>query len=247
MNRASKLLLAFVVAAATAAAQDEAKAPPAPAGSDQAVTPAAGSPAGDASATVLARAPAPPPLPPPGDPGDTGRSVSSRIAADLNSGMPKYDPPTPTPAVTAEPQDLRDIDKPKNEIPRLPKYVVRESRPLVFRNRDLYTAEGLVNLSFKNHPGLGFGNILGLNSGIAYDMYLDDERLSDMNDLTDTARAIARGGDAAESKYILQESQETFMRPIEQTWGGPGGNGGFSGGGWGGPDGNGGNSGGGGR
>jgi hypothetical protein len=133
--------------------------------------------------------------------------------------------------VTDESVDLRDVDKPKNQIPRLPKYVVRESRPLVFRNRDLYTTEGLVNLSFKNHPGLGFGNLFGLNSKIAYDMYMDEQRQANIDDLTDTAQAMARGGDKAESQYILPASQEAFMRPIEETWGGPGGNGGFSGGG----------------
>ena len=42
---------------------------------------------------------------------------------------------------------------------------------------------------------------------------------------------MARGGDSSESAYILKESQETFMRPIEETWSGPGGSGGFSGGG----------------
>jgi hypothetical protein len=161
----------------------------------------------------------------------SGRAVSSKIAADLASGMPKYAPPTPTPATTAEPQDLRDIDKPRNEIRRLPAYVVRETRPAVFRDRDLYTTKGLVNLSFKTHPGLIVGNFLGLNSKVAYEMYLDDQRLANIEDLAETAHAMALGGDKAESDYILKESQATYMRPIEETWNGPGGGGGFSGGG----------------
>jgi len=229
MNRASKILLAMLAAAAPAAAQNA--APPPPPAVEPEPTPAAGSAAGDASSVVLAaKAPTLAPMRPAAE-DDNGRAVSSRIAADLNLGMPKYAPPTPTPAAKTEPQDMRDIDKPKNEIHRLPQYVVRESRPLVFRNRDLYTTEGLANLSFTNHPGLRLGNIFGLNSGIAYQMYLDEQRLANMDDLTDTARAMARGGDKAESQYILQASQETFMRPIEETWNGPGGNGGFSGGG----------------
>ncbi|HXQ80326.1 MAG TPA: hypothetical protein VN775_03375 [Opitutaceae bacterium] len=231
MNRALKILLAIMAAAAPAAAQDSAPPTPTPADPGQATTPASGAAAGDASSVVLAQKP--PALAPmrAGNGDDGGRAVSSKIAADLASEMPKYAPPTPTPAVTAEPQDMRDIDKPRNEIKRLPQYVVRESRPLVFRNRDLFTTEGLVNLSFKSHPGLLFGNFLGLNSGIAYQMYLDEQRQTNMDDLTDTARAMARGGDSAESAYILKESQETYMRPIEETWTGPGGNGGFSGGG----------------
>jgi hypothetical protein len=235
MNRASKILLAMMAAAAPAAAQDAAPPPPAAVAPGLETTPAAGAAAGDASSIVLAeKAPALVPMRA-ADENDTGRAISSKVAADLASGMPKYAPPTPTPATTAEPQDMRDIDKPRNEIRRLPQYVVRESRPPVFRNRDLYTTEGLVNLSFKSHPGLRIGNflsdILGNNSEIAYQMYLDDQRLANIDDLADTARAMARGGDKAESEYILKESQETYMRPIEETWTGPGANGGFSGGG----------------
>lgn len=226
LNRASKMLLAVMAAAAPAAAQNP-PAPP-PATVDQAPAAAPGS---AENAVLAAKAPTPVPAQA-AEPDDSGRPVSSRIAADINSGMPRYSPPTPTPVAPPDAATaLRDIDKPKNEIPRLPKYVVRETRPLVFRNRDLYTADGLVNLSFKNHPGLGFGNLLGLNSKIAYEMYLDEERQASIDDLSDTARAMAAGGDSAESKYILKESQETYLRPIEETWGGPGGNGGFSGGG----------------
>jgi hypothetical protein len=231
MNRASKILLAMLAAAAHAAAQNAVPPPPAQINPQPATTPAAGVSTTDASSVVLAARPqALVPMRPAAE-DDSGRSVSSRIAADLNSGMPKYAPPTPTPAAAAEPQDMRDIDKPKNEIRRLPQYVVRESRPLVFRNRDLYTTDELINLSFKSHPGLRLGNIFGMNSAIAYQMYLDEQRQANMDDLTDTARAMARGGDAGESQYILKASQETFMRPIEETWNGPGGNGGFSGGG----------------
>jgi hypothetical protein len=225
VNRASTILLAIMAAASTAAAQQAGPAPPPP-GDSEAASAAA---TVDASSVVLA--PKAPTLAPMQADDGSGRAVSSKIAADLASGMPKYAPPTPTPAVTAEPQDLRDIDKPKNEIRRLPAYVVRETRPAVFRDRDLYTTRGLVNLSFKTHPGLIVGNFLGLNSKVAYAMYLDDQRLANIEDLSETARAMAVGGDKAESDYILKESQATYMRPIEETWNGPGGGGGFSGGG----------------
>jgi hypothetical protein len=230
MNRASQILLAIMAAAAPAAAQNAAPAPPSAAAPAPTAPPATG-PTSDASSIVLAPKAPDSTLTQAADPNDTGRPVSSRLTADITAGMPKYSPPTPPPAVTADSPDMRDVDKPKNQIPRLPKYVVRESRPLVFRNRDLYTTEGLVNLSFKNHPGLGFGNILGLNSGIAYEMYLDDQRQASIDDLTDTAHAMLRGGDKAEGQYILQASQEAYLRPVDEVWGGPGGNGGFSGGG----------------
>ena len=152
---------------------------------------------------------------PPVDSDGVTRSVSPGVAAALASGMPRYNPPKPTPTPTGPAADLRDVDKPKNEIKRLPKYVVHESLPPVFRDRDLYTAGGLASLSFKSHPGLMFGNFLGLNSAVAAQMQQDDERLQNMSDLADTAHAMSLGGDSAEGRYILQQSQNTYMRGLD--------------------------------
>jgi hypothetical protein len=211
MNRALLFFLAVATCAGVSRAQESVPAPPAAATPPAAASPAAPAPANDASTLIMA--------PPPRDGGPAGRldsdgetrAVSPAVAAALAEGMPKYSPPTPTPTPAPE-QDLRDLDKPKNEIKRLPKYEVIEKRPPIFRPRDLYTHAGLVNLSFDNHPGLRFGNILGLNSDAAYQMYLDEQRLADIADLTDEARAMSRGGDKAESSYILQATQDTFMR-----------------------------------
>jgi hypothetical protein len=146
------------------------------------------------------------------------------VAEALSLGMPKYNPPTPTPVAANEPQDMRDVDKPKNDIKRLPSYIVHDSRPPVFRDRDLYTKDGLVSLSYKLHPGLGLGNIAGLNDAPAYEIFLEDERLANIAELNDTARAIANGGDLAEGKYILEETQDTYMRSDQGfNWSGPGG------------------------
>ncbi|HEY5079041.1 MAG TPA: hypothetical protein VII43_04315 [Opitutaceae bacterium] len=217
-NRAPKLLLAFLAAASLAAAQDAAPAPAPDA-----------PPTRDAPAIVLAAKPgdsAPVPVPD-RDPG--ARSVSPGVAQALADGMPRYHPPTPVPTQTAEQVQAQiEADKPKNAIPRLPAYIVRESRPPVFRNRELLTDAGIVGLTFRRHPGLAIGNIFGLNEGVAKQMFYDDERLDSMEDLADTAHAMAQGGDRAEAQYILQESKNTFMRIPDTTWGGPGGGGGFS-------------------
>jgi hypothetical protein len=211
LNRASKILLALIAAAATAAAQQTAPAP-AP---DPAASPAPAT-APDASGILLApKSRDAMPLPPVDSDGET-RTVSPKVAAALSLGMPRYRPPTPTPVPTEEPEDMKDIDKPKNEIHRLPKYVVSEARPPIFRERDLYTQMGLIELYFKRHPGLIIGNILGLNSSPkpgspAYQMMVDDERRTNMDDLTDTAHAISQG-DAAGASYILQQSDATYMR-----------------------------------
>ncbi len=218
-NRASIFLLVFTAFAAGSEAQDSTPSGPAPV--PDATSPAAGSEGRDASPFVLAARPAPVPRTPVDSDGTT-RSVSPTVAAALASGMPRYNPPTPTPVVNA-PADLRDVDKPRNEIPRLPSFVVRDTRPVVFTQRQLSTKEGLVSLSYKLHPGLGFGNILGLNDAPAYAMYLEQQRQEEIADLTDTARAVGRGGDKGESQYILQETQDTYMRTPDWSWSGPGG------------------------
>jgi hypothetical protein len=202
-SRTPIFILALMGAALPAAAQEAAAPSPAPA-------------TRDAAAVVLEPAKAAPAPAPAADPDGVARAVSPGIAR----------------AQPAEAPDARDLDKPKNEIPRLPAYVVRASRPPIFRPRDLNTQSGLVDLSFRRHPGLVIGNIFGLNEGAAQAMFLDDERLSNISDLADTAHAMDAGGDKGEAKYILQETQDTYMRtPDTTTWGGPGGGGGFSGGG----------------
>jgi hypothetical protein len=204
-NRAQKILLALMVAASSAAAQQTTPTP------SPAAPAEAAAPTSDASGIVLAPRPKDfIPAPPVDSDGET-RTVSPRVAAALSAGLPKFSPPTPTPAVEAEPKDMRDIDKPRNEIHRLPKFVVQEARPPIFRDRDLYTQTGLIDLYFKSHPGLILGNILGLNSAAAFDMYMDDERKANMADLADTAHAISQG-DREGAAYILQQSQNTYMR-----------------------------------
>jgi hypothetical protein len=229
LNRPSKIFLALMAAAAAAAAQETTPTPTQAAPSGPQASPASGAETSDASGIVLsARPKAYVPAPPVDSDGET-RTVSPGIAAALSAGMPKFSPPTPTPTPVAETQD---IDKPKNEIHRLPQYVVREARPPIFRDRDLYTQKGIIDLYFKNHPGLVIGNILGLNSAAARDMYLDDQREENMDDLKDTAHAMAQGGDAAEGSYILQQSQSTYMRAGGTwDWSGTGPVGGILGGG----------------
>ncbi len=230
-NRASKILLALMVAAGGVSAQSTAPAPSSASSPGPATSPAAGAATSDASSIVLAQRPREFATAQPVDSDGVTRSVSPGVAAALAEGFPKYSPPTPTPTPVAEPQDLRDIDKPKNEIKRLPKYIVRESRPPIFREKDLNTTAGQINLSFKSHPGLIFGNILGLNSGVAYDMYLDDQRLENIAELTDIAHAMSRGDPAAGS-YILQQTQSTYMRTDDSInyFGGPISGGGTMGG-----------------
>jgi hypothetical protein len=149
----------------------------------------------DASSIVLAPKPA---ETAPAPARDAPRTVSPGIAADMNAQMPGYSPGQPRAAA----------DKPLNEIPRIPaevmaRYVVHEKRVPAFRERDLYTKAGLVELSLKEHPGLRVGNLFNLNAPAAYGMYLDEQERSERADMEDTAYAMAVGGDVAEAKDIL--------------------------------------------
>ncbi|HEY1848208.1 MAG TPA: hypothetical protein VGG37_03325 [Opitutaceae bacterium] len=199
-RRVPIFLIAAVLAPALLAA-DEPAAEPTP------------TPGPDAAKVILAPRKDSTPAPAADSDGVT-RTVSPGIAAALAAGMPRYSPPTPTPTPPPE----TDADKPKNGIIRLPAYLVREKKPPIFRPRDLYTPTGLIDLTFRAHPGLIFGNLLGLNSGSAYQIYLEEQRQANMSDLKDTAHAMAQGGDFAEGSFILRQSDSTYMRGGTGSW-----------------------------
>src|SRR5580692_2622843 len=115
MKRALKSLLAVMVTASIAAAQN--------------ASPQAGaSPAVPTDNAAPAQAVAPVPTPAP-TADYAYRSVSPGVAEALSMDRPKFNPPTPTPVAVNEPEDMRTVDKPKNDIPRLPSYIVRDTRP----------------------------------------------------------------------------------------------------------------------
>jgi hypothetical protein len=141
------------------------------------------------------------------------RVVSDGLAASLAQTMPKYNPPPkPKPEEEGdEPVDLRDVDKPRNKIIRLPKYVVQEPKPAVFRERDIYDKRNRTDLALSRYYGLNFGNVFGLNRPIALAMYQEEERLQNMAELRDTARTVGVASQE-DSAYIKRVSDETFMR-----------------------------------
>jgi hypothetical protein len=172
--------------------------------------------------TADPKADAPPPKP------KRYHSVSPELAASLAATMPKYNPPKP---VEKKPDDedvdLRDVDKPKNQIIRLPKYVVQEQKPPVFRERDIHTAKGLAALAIKRYlseadralnsfrlPFFGVSN-----EARALAMYAEDERLKNISDLNDTARTVGKT-DPKEAAYIKRATQDTYMRWSDFGWNG---------------------------
>jgi hypothetical protein len=192
MKRTLQIILGLMAAAAASKAQDVAPAPA----------------AADASSIILAPKPATSPTAPAAAQGDAYQPASPAIAQDISSGLPGYRPALMAPRVRGSAQD-QQADKPKNQIPRLPlevmqRYVVNGKRIPTFRIRDLYTPAGLIDLSFKEHPGLRIGNFFNLNSGLAYEKIINEQLFAARQDLVDTAHAIMLGGDPSEGEAVQQ-------------------------------------------
>jgi hypothetical protein len=176
----------------------------------------------DTSSVILAPKAAEPAQAPQTRAVDSARVSSPEINAAISSGVPAYNREAQAPKADPAAKDQREVDKPKNDIPRLPlalmsRYVVRGTRLPVFRNVDLFTREGLIDLSFKEHPGLRVGNFFNLNSGLAFEAALNDQKMADRRDLTDTAYAMAVGGDPSEA-MVLQDSiiDESFRAGTQE-------------------------------
>jgi hypothetical protein len=180
-------------------------------------------PAADTSSVILAPKAAEPSQAPSSHTASASGVSSPEIDAAISSGIPAYNSRDASASKTDSAlKDQREVDKPKNDIPRLPlalmsRYVVRGARLPVFRNIDLYTRQGLIDLSLKDHPGLRIGNFFNLNSGLAFEAAIKDQRTADRSDLTDTAYAMAVGGDPSEAE-VLQDSiiDESFKAGTQE-------------------------------
>jgi hypothetical protein len=146
------------------------------------------------------------------------RASSSSVSSALAASMPRYNPP-PKPKPEDENVDLREVDKPRNGIIRLPKYTVQQRRPPVFRERDVYTSGGLADLARRRYltPTYRLLNSVYIPfftaspEEHALAMYAEDERLGNMSDLKSTARDVGVA-DPAEGAYIKRVTNETYMR-----------------------------------
>ena len=157
----------------------------------------------DTSSIILAPKAAESPAAPASAPVE--RVVSPGIGADLAASLPAYSPPSG--ATTAG--DLREKDKPRNQIPRIPiemmqKYVVHEDRVPAFQPLEFYTKEGLTALSFKEHPGRRIGNFFNLNAPAAHDAMVDEMVFADRLESVDLAFAMAADGDRSEIEAMQQ-------------------------------------------
>ncbi len=210
-------------------------APVAPPLAAQSTSPASTSTATTSLSTTTSAGPAAPKRP---------RAISGDVATMLAQSMPKYTPPPPPPppptaeelAKKAEEEaaDLREIDKPKNQIVRLEKYVVKEERPPIFTERQINTKKGLADLAMRRYitdadralnrfsiplfaawsPGSGAGSTTQQR---ALFMYGEDERLKNMSDLADNTNMVMKSN-AAEGSAMKREVEKTYMRTDDFGW-----------------------------
>jgi hypothetical protein len=150
------------------------------------------------------------------------RAISKSLSSALSAGI-KYEPPPP-PKPAAEEVDLREIDKPRNDIIRLPKYVVEAQRPPIFNDRNLYSKEMLRRLAYQRYASSFSSNFLnkyrlpiiggGLESYVMM-MYEADERKANMAEMDDKVSMYRVSGDDASADALKDDSQRTFMRRTE--------------------------------
>jgi hypothetical protein len=203
------LLVGVTIAAATFAFAGEA-APKATSPSEPAVPPILAAPSQPDKA--LSAAPARP------------RAISPAVATILASAMPKYNPDAPKPQGVL---NLAKSDEPRNDIIRLPEYIVTERRPPVLTERKIYTREALRELAFRRYiPEFDRAlnrftlPLFGISAQErAMQMYEEDERLRNMRDMADTARIVSLT-DGEAGMYIKRVAEQTYMRKSDFGWNG---------------------------
>lgn len=136
------------------------------------------------SAAALVAAEFSPVLEKPASPAPSGaRAVSPTVAGLLAVASPKYEAPAEAVKETPPPEP----EKPRNGIIRLPPYKVQEGRLPNFKERDLLTPSGRLDLAYQRHPGLNFGSWGPFNNNAWARAMLGEEfaleRMKEMYDL----------------------------------------------------------------
>jgi hypothetical protein len=144
------------------------------------------------------------------------RAISGETSSLLSAGY-KYSPPKPEEPSVDEDEliDKRDIDKPRNEIIRLPQYMVEGVRPAVFAERNLYTKQDFSTLLMQRYLGKNGLNKYQLGkTGQAYaaQMYWDDERLKNMVEGDRQVSLYRVAGDEEKAAKVEEQNRSMFLR-----------------------------------
>jgi hypothetical protein len=158
------------------------------------------------------------------------RAISPELSAALAAGVKFEAPPAEKKQAEAveseeEETDLREVDRPRNSIIRLPKYIVEGERPPVFRERDIHTEKGLADLAIKRylstvHTNLNRYHLPSMLGGIsseelALQMYREQERLRNMQEFDERVYLYRATGDDRSATQLKKDSDATFMRRSE--------------------------------
>jgi hypothetical protein len=137
------------------------------------------------------------------------KGISAATAARLNAAAPKFSPPVVTPPGTPA-TAVRLEDKPKNGIVRLPNYIINEPKAPAFKERELLTGYGQLQLAYKRHPGLHFGSLPFLsNNGWALAMLEEDFTIERKKEMEELAGLIT---DPTARAHAKDETQAVFTR-----------------------------------
>lgn len=112
-------------------------------------------------------------------PEKTKRVMSAQTAAKLAEAAPYF---AVSPMTTTAPETgiavspvAKEPDKPRNQIFRLPPYIVGEPKVHLPSNElQVLTLKGRTEYAMARRPGLRFGSLGGLNQAIALEMLEDD-------------------------------------------------------------------------
>ena len=96
--------------------------------------------------------------------------MSSDTAAKLSAASPKFISPVVVAPGSAEANETspvaREPDKPRNQIIRLPRYIVEEQKLHIPKEElDVLTPKGRVDYAFKRRPGLKYVPFGWMNAG----------------------------------------------------------------------------------
>lgn len=142
------------------------------------------------------------------------RLVSPEIAARLAAGVPKYEPLAIPASPPAEPgPDLREIDRPRNTIVRLPPYLVPDRKPPpMLKEREIQTPRARLELALKTFPGARLGSFWIFNNhGIALAMLAEEERLERKREFEDLV-SLMWFSDPAEQTKAKEAVDQAFVR-----------------------------------
>lgn len=150
------------------------------------------------------------------------RAISPETAAKLSAVAPKFTPAKPVESKAAELVDLREIDKPRNGIIRLPQVMVQEQKLPILNDRELLTLSGQLELAYKRHPGLHLGSLKSAsNNAYAMGMLAEERRLERMSEMSEII-GLYQFSDPKTGAALKTQANTVFLRSSEWVEGGIG-------------------------